>query len=81
MKKEFLVDVPVAVQIWIRPENQRKQFEILREARPSTLLIISDGGRNEEENRRDNETHTGSDLYDRGLCDVRAQSRGSGRQL
>ena len=36
---------------------------------------------NEEENRRDNETHTGSDLYDRGLCDVRAQSRGSGRQL
>ena len=51
MKKEYLVDVPVAVQIWIRPENQRKQFEILREARPSTLLIISDGGRNEEENR------------------------------
>ena len=51
MKKEYLVDVPVAVQIWIRPEAQRKQFEILREARPSTLLIISDGGRNEEEKR------------------------------
>ena len=49
--KEYLVDVPVAAQIWIRPEAQRKQFEILKQARPSTLLVISDGGRNEEEQR------------------------------
>lgn len=47
--RDYLVDVPVAAQLWIRPEAQRKQFEILKQARPSTLLVISDGGRNEEE--------------------------------
>ena len=47
--KDYLVDVPVTVLLWIRPEAQRKQFEIIKEARPSTLLIISDGGRTEEE--------------------------------
>lgn len=45
----FLVDVPVRVAVWIRPENQKKQFEILRKARPSILFITSDGGRNEKE--------------------------------
>ncbi len=48
-KKPYLVDVPVRVNVWIRPEAQRKQFEILKEARPSTMFLISDGGRNEEE--------------------------------
>lgn len=48
-KKTWLVDVPVKVNIWIRPECQRKQFEVLRQARPSVLFIQSDGGRNEEE--------------------------------
>lgn len=47
--KPFLVDVPVKVNIWIRPECQRKQFEVLKEARPSILFIQSDGGRNEKE--------------------------------
>ncbi|MBQ9327971.1 MAG: hypothetical protein IJ225_05495 [Solobacterium sp.] len=49
--KDYLVDVPVTVLLWIRPDAQRKQFEIIREARPSTLLIMSDGGRTEEEKR------------------------------
>lgn len=49
--KDYITDVPVCVQIWIRPDAQRRQFEILKQARPSTLLIVSDGGRNEEENR------------------------------
>lgn len=48
-KKPFLVDVPVRVNVWIRPEAQRKQFEILRQARPSIMFLISDGGRNEAE--------------------------------
>ena len=48
-KKPWLVDVPVKVNIWIRPECQRKQFEVLKEACPSILFIQSDGGRNEEE--------------------------------
>ena len=48
-KKPYLVDVPVRVSVWIRPEAQRKQFEVLKEARPSTMFLISDGGRNEAE--------------------------------
>lgn len=48
-KKSFLVDVPVRVCIWIRKETQRKQFEIIKQARPSILFLQSDGGRNEKE--------------------------------
>ena len=48
-KKKFLVDVPVRVNIWIRPESQRRPFEVLRQARPSVMFFISDGGRNEKE--------------------------------
>ena len=42
--KPYLVDVPVGVNIWIRPECQEKQFEVLKKARPSILFLISDGG-------------------------------------
>lgn len=45
----FLIDVPVKTNIWIRPECQRRQFKIIKNARPSVLFVISDGGRNEEE--------------------------------
>ena len=48
-KKPYLVDVPVRVNVWIRPEAQRKQFEVLKQARPSTMFLISDGGRNDKE--------------------------------
>ena len=47
--KPFLVDVPVRVNVWIRPECQKAQFEVLKNARPSILFIQSDGGRNEKE--------------------------------
>ena len=47
--KNFLVDVPVCLKIWIRPNCQRKQFEVIKKARPSILFIISDGGRNKKE--------------------------------
>ena len=48
-KKPYLVDVPVRVNIWIRPECQKRQFEILKQARPSIIFLQSDGGRNEKE--------------------------------
>ncbi len=47
--KPYLVDVPVRVNIWIRPECQRAQFEVLKKARPSIMFLQSDGGRNEKE--------------------------------
>lgn len=47
--KPYLVDVPVRINIWIRPECQRKQFEVLKQARPSIIFLQSDGGRNEKE--------------------------------
>lgn len=49
MMKPYAVDVPVAINIWVRPECQKKQFEVIREARPSVLFVTSDGGRNERE--------------------------------
>lgn len=45
----WLVDVPVRVNIWIRPECQKAQFEVLKQARPSIMFLISDGGRNDAE--------------------------------
>ena len=47
--KPWLVDVPVRVNVWIRPACQKAQFEILKQARPSVMFLISDGGRNEKE--------------------------------
>ena len=47
--KPYLVDVPVRVNVWIREECQKKQFEVLKKARPSIMFLISDGGRNEKE--------------------------------
>lgn len=47
--KTYLVDVPVRVNIWIREECQKKQFEVLKAARPSVMFLVSDGGRNEKE--------------------------------
>lgn len=47
--KPYLVDVPVKINIWIREECQKAQFDVLRQARPSILFITSDGGRNEKE--------------------------------
>lgn len=47
--KEYLLDVAVKTTIWTRPECQRKQFEVIKKAKPSKLLLVSDGGRNKEE--------------------------------
>lgn len=47
--KPYLVDIPVRMNIWIRPECQRRQWDVIKQARPSILFIQSDGGRNEKE--------------------------------
>lgn len=51
-ERQALVELPVFVRIWIRPNLQREQFEIIREARPSVLFLVSDGGRNDDERER-----------------------------
>ena len=43
--KPYLVDVPVAIQAFIRPEQLAKQWEVIKQARPSILFICSDGPR------------------------------------
>lgn len=47
----YLVDVPVMLNIWTRPEIQKQSFDVIRKAKPSVLFLISDGGRNERENK------------------------------
>lgn len=45
MKKEWKVDVPVLLIFFARPETLEKVFDVIREARPSTLLLWQDGPR------------------------------------
>lgn len=40
--------MPVKINIWIFQERQRKQFEVIRQAWPSVLLVAFDGGRDFE---------------------------------
>lgn len=49
MKKKYLIDVPVQINIWVRPQCQKKQLEVLQKARPSVVFLVSDGGRNRDE--------------------------------
>lgn len=44
--RKALVDVPVVLYLWTRPEKLRKVFDVIREARPSKLFLISDGAVN-----------------------------------
>lgn len=48
--KPYLVDVPVMIMVWCRPKLQKMQFDVIRQARPSKLYIISDYGRSDYEN-------------------------------
>ncbi len=45
MKKEWKIDVPVLLIFFARPETFEKVFDVIREARPSTLLLWQDGPR------------------------------------
>lgn len=48
--KPYLVDVPVMVMVWCRPKLQKEQFKVIQKARPRKLYVVSDYGRNEQEN-------------------------------
>lgn len=56
--RPYLVDLPVSVMIWTRPELQRMQFDVIAQARPSVLFLISDGGRNERERELINQSRS-----------------------
>lgn len=46
MIKPFLVDVPVAMFFFSRPDQFRQIFESVKKARPSKIFFIADGPRN-----------------------------------
>lgn len=50
--KEFLIDVPVALIFFNRPDTLEKVFERIKQARPSELFLIQDGAR---QGRQDDE--------------------------
>jgi hypothetical protein len=43
--KSYLVDVPVLLSVFIRPNTIKYVFEVIKEARPSKLFLVSDGPR------------------------------------
>lgn len=44
-KKSWLIDVPVAVNFFVRPETFSKVFDVIKIARPKQLFLIADGPR------------------------------------
>ena len=44
-KLPALSDVPVLLMIFVRPDKLRESFKAVKLARPSKLLIVSDGPR------------------------------------
>lgn len=43
--KQWLIDVPVAVNFFARPDTFERTFEVIKKARPSKLFLIADGPR------------------------------------
>jgi hypothetical protein len=43
--KAYLVDVPVLLFVFIRPNTLKEVFDVIKEARPSKLFLASDGPR------------------------------------
>jgi hypothetical protein len=54
MKYEFLIDVPVALFFFARPEQTALVFEQIKKARPSKLFLVQDGAREERQNDIEN---------------------------
>ena len=42
---KYLIDIPVAIIFFNRPDTLKKVFEAVRNARPSKLFLIQDGAR------------------------------------
>ena len=47
--KSALVDVPVLILFFNRPQQLSQVFEQVKKARPSRLLLYQDGARNERD--------------------------------
>jgi hypothetical protein len=43
--KPYLIDVPVLLFVFVRPNTLRCVFDVIKEARPSSLFLVSDGPR------------------------------------
>ena len=48
-KRKGIVNSPVFITLWTRPDFLQKLFEVLQKARPKILILASDYGRNAEE--------------------------------
>lgn len=47
-----MTTAPIMIVFFVREENLRKQFETVREAKPSKLLLVQDGPRNQRDEER-----------------------------
>lgn len=43
--KPYLVDVPVVLYVFVRPDTLKRVFDVVTKARPSILFLVSDGPR------------------------------------
>lgn len=43
--KSYLVDVPVSLNVFVRPHTLKRVYEVVKQARPSILFLVSDGPR------------------------------------
>ena len=50
--KPYLIDVPVAIIFFNRPDTTEKVFNVVREVRPSKLFLIQDGARKNRDDDR-----------------------------
>jgi len=41
-----LVNVPVVLYVWTRPDKLKRVFDVVRKAKPSYLFLVSDGAIN-----------------------------------
>jgi hypothetical protein len=53
-KNDYLIDVPVALFFFARPQQTAQVFEQIKRARPSKLFLIQDGARNGRQDDVDN---------------------------
>ncbi len=65
------MEVPVALFFFNRPDCEKEVFARVREARPSMLLLVSDGPRNEEERKKVMETRNYVEEHIDWDCEVR----------
>jgi hypothetical protein len=50
MAKKYVIDIPVAVVFFNRPDTLKEVFDAIKEARPSKLFLIQDGARETKPN-------------------------------